>query len=172
MSQVGTALAMCSKAIRRRLTSESMFGAVEMDLMRKRHKHGDGQLQRLFAHGRAFAESYDDVSFTPPYLGRITADALIVFGDRDPFYPVSLDFELKMAIPRSSLWVFPNGGHSPVFGEAAPPFADTALSFWAAAGGPAPSGRVVAPDPVHAGTRPCSPRRGCQRLTGVDPAFS
>jgi pimeloyl-ACP methyl ester carboxylesterase len=112
-----------------RQTSESMFGAAEMDLMRKRHKHGDAQIQQLFAHGRAFAESYDDVSFTPPCLGRITADTLIVFGDRDPFYPVSLAFELRAAIPRSHLWVVPNGGHGPVFGEEAPRFAETALSF-------------------------------------------
>ena len=64
--------------------------------------------------------AYDDVNFTPPYLGTITADTLIVFGDRDPFYPVSLGLELRAAIPRSYLWVVPNGGHGPVFGDAAP----------------------------------------------------
>ena len=56
-----------------RQTSESMFGEVEMDLMRKRHRHGDAQLQQLFAHGRALADSYDDVNFTPPYLATISA---------------------------------------------------------------------------------------------------
>ena len=78
-----------------RQTSESMFGEVEMDLMRKRHRHGDAQLQQLFAHGRALADSYNDVNFTPPYLATISAETLIVFGDRDPLYPVSLAFELK-----------------------------------------------------------------------------
>ena len=119
-----------------RLTSEALFGDVEMDLMRKRHRHGNEQLQQLFAHGRAFADSYDDVNFTPPYLATVTARTLIVFGDRDPLYPVSLAFDLRAAIPHSHLWVVPNAGHGPVFGDAAPRFADTALSFlrgeWAA----------------------------------------
>ena len=109
--------------------SESMFGEVEMDLMRKRHRQGGDQIERLLAHGRAFADSYDDVNFTPPYMATITADTLIVFGDRDPLYPVSLAFDLHAAIPRSYLWVVPNGGHGPVFGADAPRFAETALSF-------------------------------------------
>jgi pimeloyl-ACP methyl ester carboxylesterase len=54
---------------------------------------------------------------------------LIVFGDRDPLYPVSLAFELHAAIPRSHLWIVPNGGHGPVFGDAAAAFSQTALSF-------------------------------------------
>jgi pimeloyl-ACP methyl ester carboxylesterase len=54
---------------------------------------------------------------------------LIVFGDRDPFYPVSIACELHASIPRSHLWVVPNGGHGPVFGARAPMFAQTALSF-------------------------------------------
>jgi pimeloyl-ACP methyl ester carboxylesterase len=112
-----------------RQTSESMFGDVEMDLMRKRHLHGESQIQQLFAQSRAFADTYDDVNFTPPYLSRITADTLIVFGDRDPFYPASLALDLHSAIPRSYLWVIPNGGHGPVFGEAAPRFLETAMSF-------------------------------------------
>jgi pimeloyl-ACP methyl ester carboxylesterase len=117
-----------ARAIQRQ-TSESSFGALEMDLMRKRHRRGDAQIQQLFANARAFAESYDDVNFTPPYLSKITADTLIVFGDRDPFYPVSLAFELRAAIPRSWLWVIPQAGHAPVFGDRAPQFAATALSF-------------------------------------------
>lgn len=112
-----------------RTASESMFAEVEMNQMRKRHVHGERQVQRLFEQVRAFADSYDDVNFTPPYLGTITADTLVVFGDRDPLYPVSLAFELHTAIPRSYLWVVPNAGHGPVFGDAGPRFAETALSF-------------------------------------------
>jgi pimeloyl-ACP methyl ester carboxylesterase len=112
-----------------RQTSESMFGAVQMDLMRKRHQNGDAQIQQLFAHSRALADSYEDVNFTPPYLSTIAAETLIVFGDRDPLYPVSLAFELKAAIPGSHLWVVPNAGHGPVFGDDAPRFVETATSF-------------------------------------------
>jgi pimeloyl-ACP methyl ester carboxylesterase len=117
-----------ARAIQRHV-SESMFSEADMAGMRKRHVHGEPQIQQLFAHGRAMADDCDDVSFTPPQLGTITADTLIVFGDRDPLYPVSMALELRAAIPRSYLWVVPNGGHGPVFGDAAPLFAETALSF-------------------------------------------
>jgi pimeloyl-ACP methyl ester carboxylesterase len=109
--------------------SETMLGDVEMDRMRKRHAGGEEQIQQLIAMARAFAETYDDVNFTPPYLSTITAETLIVFGDRDPLYPVSIAFELYEAIPRSYLWVVPNGGHGPVFGAAAAPFSNAALEF-------------------------------------------
>jgi pimeloyl-ACP methyl ester carboxylesterase len=101
----------------------------EQMLMRERHRGGTAQLDQLLAHARGFADSYDDVNFTPPSLSRITAETLIVFGDRDPLYPVSLAFELHDAIPRSRLWVVPNGGHGPIFGQAAPAFVATTLAF-------------------------------------------
>jgi pimeloyl-ACP methyl ester carboxylesterase len=52
-----------------------------------------------------------------------------VFGDRDFLYPVSVAVELRESIPRSWLWVVPNGGHGPVFGDDAPLFEKTALAF-------------------------------------------
>ena len=107
-----------------------MLGEADMERMRQRHPRGEAQLRELFAMSRAFADSYDDVNFTPPYLGTITAETLIVFGDRDPLYPVSLAFELRSAIPKSYLWVVPNGGHGPIFGEQAPQFIDTARRFF------------------------------------------
>ena len=108
--------------------SEAMLSHADLERMRARHTR-DGQLQRLFAQVRAFADSYDDVNFTPPLLSTIAADTLIVFGDRDPLYPVTLACELRTAIPRAYLWVVPNGGHGPVFGPASAPFTDTALGF-------------------------------------------
>lgn len=108
--------------------SPATLGAADVALMRERHPR-PGQIDWLFAQARAFADSYDDVNFTPALLSRVTADALIVFGDRDPLYPVDLAFELRRAIPQAYLWVVPNGGHSPVFGEAAPAFAASALAF-------------------------------------------
>jgi len=119
---------MQTRAIQRQ-TSAAMFSDVEMDLMRGRHKYGEEQIEALFAHSRALADTWDDVAFTPPHLSTVTAETLIVFGDRDPLYPVSLAFELHAAMPGSHLWVVPNGGHGPVFGENAMRFSETALSF-------------------------------------------
>ena len=75
------------------------------------------------------------MNFTPPYLATIVARTLIVHGDRDPLYPVNLALEMYEAIPRSYLWVVPNGGHGPIFGEhtgsgeTTSRFAETALAF-------------------------------------------
>jgi pimeloyl-ACP methyl ester carboxylesterase len=85
--------------------------------MRAWHKHGDEQIREIWRQANAFAGSYDDMNFTPPYLSTITARTLIVHGDRDPLYPVNLALEMFAAIPRSSLWVIPEGEHGPIFGE-------------------------------------------------------
>jgi pimeloyl-ACP methyl ester carboxylesterase len=38
--------------------------------------------------------------------------------------------DMYRAIPRSALWVVPNGGHGPIFFGAAPQFVQTVLSFF------------------------------------------
>lgn len=114
--------------------SPAMIGEEELARMRARHTRGEAQLEALFEMARGFADSYEDVSFTPPHLGTITARTLIVFGDRDPFYPVSLACEMHEAIPGSNLWVIPGGGHSPVFLDAAPAFRQQACGFLAKSG--------------------------------------
>jgi len=97
--------------------------------MRQWHLHGDQQIRAIWAMPEQFANDYEDMSFTPPRLGRIQARTLIVHGDRDPLYPVTLALQMFEAIPRSNLWVVPHGGHGPIFGEMAPLFARTALAF-------------------------------------------
>ncbi len=101
----------------------------EWETMRRRHKHGDEQIVALWDWGRGMKDSYDDMNFTPPVLSRITASALIVYGDRDPLYPVEMAVQMYRAIPKCALWVVPNGGHGPVFMDAAAQFAQTALTF-------------------------------------------
>jgi len=97
--------------------------------MRERHALGDDQIRALFRQANAFKDSYDDMSFTPPHLATIKARTLIVSGDRDPLYPVEIFVEMYRAIPRSQLWVVPNGGHGPIYGEAREAFERTALAF-------------------------------------------
>jgi pimeloyl-ACP methyl ester carboxylesterase len=109
--------------------SEGMLPEIEKVRMRKRHKGGEQQIEQLFAISRRFADDHDDVNFPPTILSRVTAETLIVFGDRDPLYPVSLGIELYQAIPKSYLWVVPNGAHGPIFREAAAQFTHTAASF-------------------------------------------
>jgi len=117
-----------ARAIQRNY-SEAMLSEGERIRMRERHPR-EGQLAMLFRQVRAMAEG-DDPGFTTDQLATISADTLIVFGDRDPLYPVSMAVELREAIPRSWLWVVPGGGHGPVFGRDAARFVETSVAFLA-----------------------------------------
>jgi len=103
--------------------ARAIMGGVDADAqppeawaeMRGRHAHGDDQIRALWRQANAFKDSYDDLTFTPPHLATIAARTLIVYGDRDPLYPVELALEMYRAIPRAALWVVPGGGHGPIF---------------------------------------------------------
>jgi pimeloyl-ACP methyl ester carboxylesterase len=101
----------------------------EWQQMRQWHKHGDEQIQALWKLGDVIKDNYTDMNFTPPFLSTIRARTLIVHGDRDPLYPVSLATEMYTAIPGSYLWIVPNGGHGLIFGEMAEDFVKTSMSF-------------------------------------------
>jgi pimeloyl-ACP methyl ester carboxylesterase len=106
--------------------------SAQRDALRARHVYGDEQIVRLYDMTRSFATSVDDMAFTAASLGTITARTLIVHGDRDPLYPVELAIELYRGIAGSALWVVPNGGHGPIFGERAALFRSEALTFLSA----------------------------------------
>jgi pimeloyl-ACP methyl ester carboxylesterase len=127
-----------ARKLQRQLSPDTL-GETEMARMRERHKGGEPQLRQLFDIVHRMAEDHDDVNFTLPALSTITADTLIVFGDRDPLYPVSIAFELHRAIQNSHLWVVPNGGHGPVFGPAAAHFSKTVMAFLAGKWRPPPA---------------------------------
>jgi pimeloyl-ACP methyl ester carboxylesterase len=107
---------------------ESLSKAQQEEL-NHRHPGGDDQVNAILESARAFADSYDDMNFTPPYLSTIQARTLIVQGDRDPLYPVELSVEMATAIPRSGLWIVPNAGHGAVIGDRWPEFLRTAQNF-------------------------------------------
>jgi len=101
----------------------------DWQFMRQSHKHGDEQIRAIWMHGHALKDSHDDMNFTAPYLSTITARTLIVYGDRDPLYPVHIAIEMYTAIPRSYLWIIPNGGHTPIFSGLNEPFINAVLPF-------------------------------------------
>ncbi|WP_342380022.1 alpha/beta hydrolase [Myxococcus stipitatus] len=113
-------------------TEESRSEAEWADL-RSKHIGGDAQIRALWRHGRGFADSVDDMNFTPPLLGTVRARTLLVQGDQDPLYPVELSLEMHRAIPESRLWVVPGGGHCPIFGAQREAFAHAAREFIAGA---------------------------------------
>lgn len=118
-----------ARALMRQIPAADRQPPEAWETMRRSHKLGDDQIIALWDWTREMKDSYDDMDFTPPSLSRIKASTLIVCGDRDPLYPVEMGVEMYRAIPRSALWVVPNGGHGPVFFDAAPQFAQSALAF-------------------------------------------
>jgi len=119
-----------ARKIMRQVPAAADWSPDEWQVMRKRHKLGDEQIMALSEWQRGLKDSYDDMNFTPASLSRIAASALIVYGDRDPLYPVEMAVEMYRAIPRSSLCVAPNAGHGPVFFDAAAQFVQTSLAFF------------------------------------------
>ena len=97
--------------------------------MRKIHVRGDDQIMAIWQAQHDMADSHDDMAFAPADLRQITAKTLIVYGDRDPLYPVETAVNMYRSIPGSALWVVPGGGHGPIYGDHAGQFAQTALEF-------------------------------------------
>ena len=85
-----------------------------MEIYRQIHVHGEKQIEKIIQQMRDSEHNYDDVNFTPPYLGTIKARTLIVGGDRDKYYPVEIFIEMYRSIPDSELLIFPNTGHAVV----------------------------------------------------------
>jgi pimeloyl-ACP methyl ester carboxylesterase len=114
-----------------RTVSPDSIPPENLAVMAQAHSDGVDQLSMLLRQFRAYKDSYDDVNFTPPYLSTIKASTLIVHGDRDQFFPVSLAMEMYQSIPNSYLWVVPNGRHMAPFGTARgrETFVDTILEF-------------------------------------------
>jgi pimeloyl-ACP methyl ester carboxylesterase len=117
-----------ARAMMRTMTEETRTPE-EWAEMRGRHHLGDDQIRALWRHARGFADDRDDMNFDAAALATIRARTMIVHGDRDPLYPVELAVELYRAIPNAALWVVPNGGHGPIFGDQAAPFVKTAAAF-------------------------------------------
>lgn len=111
-----------SRAINREMTMNTVEPQF-LALLRRWHTSGEDQVRSLFDQFRRFKDNYDDMNFTPSSLSKITARTLIVHGDRDEFFPVSIAVQMYQAIPNSFLWIVPNAGHVlffKVFGGTAP----------------------------------------------------
>jgi pimeloyl-ACP methyl ester carboxylesterase len=105
-----------------------------MEEMLRVHAYGEDQVRALLAQFHGFKDSYDDMNFTPPLLSTIQARTLVVHGDRDEYFPLSIPLEMYHSIPRAHLWIVPHCGHgllreSFASGLGKEMFLETALAF-------------------------------------------
>lgn len=87
-----------------------------LDNFRQCASRGDDQVRSLVDQFHAFGDTHDDMNLTPADLARIEASTLIIHGDRDEFFPVSIPVAIYQSIPRAALWIVPHGDHSPTAG--------------------------------------------------------
>ncbi|HKO69955.1 MAG TPA: alpha/beta hydrolase [Bradyrhizobium sp.] len=87
-----------------------------LQMYRRCASRGDDQVRSLVAQFRAFGDNYDDMNFKPADLAKINAPTLIIHGDRDQFFPVSIPVAMYQSIPHAELWIVPGGSHSPTAG--------------------------------------------------------
>ena len=102
----------------RRVTGKEFFATNPYwgdERMKRIHTLGAEQIDKLRRNFHGFKDSYDDMNFTPAFLGSIKARTLILHGDRDEFFPIEIPVELYTSIPRSSLWIVPDAGHVAIY---------------------------------------------------------
>lgn len=95
------------------------------------HLYGLSQIRALV---KQLPKIINDYGAHPPDVAKFTAKTLIVLGDRDALYPVSMGVELYTAITQAELWVIPGEGHACIVEKPdkyAVPFIHNALAFLA-----------------------------------------
>ena len=98
------------------------------EMYRECAKRGDEQIRQLIAQFNALHNNYDDMNFTAQSLSGIMAHTLVVYGDRDRFFPVEIPVSIYRSIPDAVLWIIPGGDHVPIY-DSTVPFTSTALRF-------------------------------------------
>jgi pimeloyl-ACP methyl ester carboxylesterase len=80
---------------------------------RATEEHGAEKAKLLTRQFWHFQKQYGDPAFTPDILSTIKAKWLVIQGDNDEFVPLQQALEMHQYIPKSRLWIVPNGGHLP-----------------------------------------------------------
>lgn len=120
-----------ARRIMRSVASEGLPPPVR-DRFLKCATRGPTQADELTQQFGAFKDSYTDMNLKPADLAKIRAKTLIVHGDRDDFFPVSIPVAMYSAIPKSQLWIVPGGNHSPTAGAPEVVFVATVKNFFLA----------------------------------------
>ena len=116
-----------ARAVMRQRTEDTLTPEI-VEKLRHYHKLGDDQIRALHLIFHSIKDCRDDMNLTPGHLAAVRASTLIVHGDRDTFFPLSIGVDMYRAIPDAYLWTIPNGDHIPIV-KHAEAFTHTALEF-------------------------------------------
>ena len=85
------------------------------------HPGGDAQIEAIFEEERKFASQYPtSPTEAVPFVAQFAAldiPVLLLWGDRDTYFPVEVAIELYQTLPQAQLYVVPNQGHVPLWPE-------------------------------------------------------
>lgn len=108
----------------RSLLVNDRFEHVDDDLKeyyRAIHPGGDHQIETVFNVENDFAAQFPssitkaDLNWT--VLQGIRVPTMLVWGDRDKYFPIDVALELYLAMPETRLWVIPGQGHVSLWPE-------------------------------------------------------
>lgn len=100
-----------ARQILRSFTYENL-NAQHLSYFRSIHERGDEQIKQILGQLNNFADTYNDLNFTPPFLSTIKSRTLIILGDSDPLFSIEEALNMHRSIPNSSLWIVPNQDHN------------------------------------------------------------
>ena len=93
---------------------EEMLERPKVIEIAKRHHgpyYGDDYWQVLCEVFRSWTEGSPELPFAPEDLQTITCPVLVLYGDRDPFFPVRVPVTMYQSLPNAELCILPNTGH-------------------------------------------------------------
>lgn len=77
------------------------------------HPGGQKQVVNIFRQYNGFAEASEHIA--PEVLKTLSVNTLIIWGDRDPAFPLDIPMEIYRSMPNAALWVIPQQGHTPLW---------------------------------------------------------
>ena len=80
---------------------------------RKLHPGGQQQAEKIYRQYNGLADNSESVA--PEVLKTLPINVLIVWGDRDPAFPLEIPMEMYRSLPNAALWVIPQQGHTPLW---------------------------------------------------------
>lgn len=101
-----------ARKILREDTWERLDPAVQ-EWYQKLHPGGRIQVANIFRQYNGLAETSEHIA--PEVLKTLSVNTLIVWGDRDPAFPLDIPMEMYRSLPNAALWVIPQQGHTPLW---------------------------------------------------------
>jgi pimeloyl-ACP methyl ester carboxylesterase len=95
---------------------EDSFDKADEDLQtyyRNIHNDDMEQITGIFTDIRTFSGNASVLK--RKQLEKINLPVFLIFGDRDPYYPLEIIDEIHRSLSNSQLWVIPQQGHAPVW---------------------------------------------------------